>query len=96
MNAVRTEKGWSIEEGSLDLTTGTTSSSTAPWLGSFADASHGLKQGIAILTDTVVHVLGRAVYATTGVFDKIFVKEVHTDVVRRTDLRHRSPAEGAP
>ncbi|MBI5457879.1 DUF5011 domain-containing protein, partial [Candidatus Kaiserbacteria bacterium] len=53
--------------------------STVPWAGVFADASQALKDQISQLADTMISVLGRAVYASVGLFEKVFAKEVHTD-----------------
>ncbi len=70
----------SATTSALELTTASSSvSTTTPWVASFANASSALQSGVNTLADTVVHVFQDAVYAATGVFNKIFAKEVHTD-----------------
>jgi hypothetical protein len=69
-----------------ELTASTTATTTdgsllPEWAGTFASSSARLRAGIETLADTVVSVLSRAVYATVGIFDKIFAKEVNTDTV---------------
>ncbi|MEK7107517.1 MAG: hypothetical protein AAB899_05025, partial [Patescibacteria group bacterium] len=69
-----------------ELTNATsTATSTTPelqisaWAGAFADASDSLKNALKEFSDAVVQVFGRAIYATVGIFEKIFSKEIHTD-----------------
>ena len=52
---------------------------STPWVASFASASDSLKNGILSIGETIVHFIGKAVYATTGIFEKVFAKEIHTD-----------------
>jgi hypothetical protein len=61
------------------VTASSTVASTTPWIASFANASQGLQNDILSIGSTVVHVLSRAVYATVGIFEKVYAKEVHTD-----------------
>jgi hypothetical protein len=70
----------------IELTTASSSvASTTPWVASFANASAGLKSGILALGDTVVHAAKDAFYAATGVFNKVFAGEVHTDTLCVSD-----------
>ncbi len=72
-----------------ELTTATTSAqttatSTPPaWAGAFSDASDAMKTGLQSVLQSVgngvVDVIGKVVYASVGIFDKVFAKEVHTD-----------------
>jgi hypothetical protein len=55
----------------------TTASSTIG--ASFADASQALQSALSALGNTVIRVFGDAVYATTGIFDEIFVMVAHID-----------------
>ncbi|MBI5456381.1 hypothetical protein HY969_01445, partial [Candidatus Kaiserbacteria bacterium] len=57
------------------------SGTTTPWIASFAEASQSLKGALTSLSDTVIQVLGNAVYAVTGVFDQVFTKELVADNV---------------
>jgi hypothetical protein len=56
-------------------------STTTPWIGSFGSSSTGLQGALAAVDTAVVHILGTAVYAVNGIFDNIFAKQVHTDVL---------------
>ncbi|MDO8552759.1 MAG: hypothetical protein Q7S01_04560, partial [bacterium] len=64
---------------STTLTSSGQASTTPTWAGAFADASDTLKSALQEFSDAVVQVFGRAIYATAGIFEKIFSKEVHTD-----------------
>ncbi len=46
---------------------------------SFATSSNTLRSAIAALQDAIVRTFNAAIYATSGIFEKIFAKEVHTD-----------------
>ena len=50
-----------------------------PWYAAFADASNGLKSAMQSIGDMVVEVYKTAIYAVTGIFDKVFAREVTTD-----------------
>lgn len=76
----------SATTSAVELTTSVTASTTAPWLGAFSESSATFKGALSLIGDTVVHVLGRAVYATTGIFDKVFAKEVFAGKVQAEEL----------
>ncbi len=61
---------------SSDATTTPLAASSSPWFGSFANASQPLKDALASLSDTVIHVFGNAIYAVTGIFDRVLAKEI--------------------
>jgi predicted regulator of Ras-like GTPase activity (Roadblock/LC7/MglB family) len=68
----------------LDQSTTSASSTSrtgamSAWVGSFANASESLKADITSLADTVISVLSHAIYATVGIFEKVFAREIHTD-----------------
>ena len=78
----------SATTSAAELTTSTSSgqamasssvATSTPWVASFASASDSLKNGILSIGETIVHFIGKAVYATTGIFEKVFAKEIHTD-----------------
>ncbi|KKW27320.1 MAG: hypothetical protein UY70_C0016G0004 [Candidatus Kaiserbacteria bacterium GW2011_GWB1_52_6] len=50
--------------------------SSTPWVASFANASQALRDGISAIADTVIHVFRDAIYATTGIFQKVLTKEL--------------------
>jgi hypothetical protein len=63
-----------------ELTTASSTVATStPWVGDFASASAALQSAMQTVSQQIVHIFNGAVYATTGIFDKIFAKEVHTD-----------------
>ena len=79
---LRTNFATSATSSALELTTApSTVSSATPWVGDFAGASDALKSAVMGIGNTVVHIFNDAIYATTGIFDKIFAKEVHTDLL---------------
>jgi len=72
----------------LTLTPTTTVSTTTPWVGTFGNASTGLKDAINHFAVQFYQQFNRTlsprvirggVYAIVGIFDRIFAKEVHTD-----------------
>jgi hypothetical protein len=56
--------------------------SSSPWAADFADVNDGLKTAMQDITNQAVHIFGGAIYAADGVFDRVFAKEVHTDLVQ--------------
>ncbi len=69
----------------LTTATSTNATSTPEWAGVFANASDGLKTVLQSIGNEVVEVMGKAIYASVGVFDKVFAKEVDTDQLCITD-----------
>jgi hypothetical protein len=50
-----------------------------------AAASTGLKNGVKGLGAVIVRIYDSAIYATSGIFDKIFARSVHTDLICLSD-----------
>lgn len=69
-----------------ELTSGE-ASTTVPWLATFANVSQEIRDGIHALHDIAIHVIQGALYATTGIFEKIFTKEIHTQNVYADELQ---------
>jgi hypothetical protein len=63
----------------LALVTAGMDSATAG--GAFAGSSDGLRAALGELGDATLDALAQGVYAATGVFDRLFAKEVHTDLL---------------
>jgi hypothetical protein len=55
--------------------------SSSPWAVDFANVSDGLKTTMQDIANEAVHIFGGAIYAVDGVFDRVFAKEVHTDML---------------
>ncbi len=68
-----------------DITLATSTLPTAPWYGSFANASEGLRHQLEVLADSIIHIYEDAVYAADGVFKRVFAQEVHSDKLCVTD-----------
>ncbi len=55
--------------------------SSSPWQADFASASAALNTALQTITNQAVHMWNGAIYAVNGIFDKLFAKEVHTDLL---------------
>ncbi len=51
----------------------------------FTEASDTLREAVYALNDAIVQVFDTAIYAATGIFDKVFARSVHTDTICITD-----------
>ena len=54
---------------------------TAPWQQAFATASNELNTALKSVINETVHVFGGVLYASEGVFNRVFAREVHTDML---------------
>jgi len=78
--------GTEFSNAETATSTSANATSTLPaWAGAFADASDALKQALREFSDAVVQVFSRVIYATAGIFEKLFAGEVHTDKLCMSD-----------
>ncbi len=74
------QTGYTIQPNLLrSLSLESTSTPTAIAEGAFASASVTLRSAVSAIQDAIVRSFSAAIYATSGIFEKIFAKEVHTD-----------------
>ena len=78
--------GTEFSNAETATSTSANATSTLPaWAGAFADASDVLSSALAQFSESAVQVFGRAIYATAGIFEKLFAGEVHTDKLCMSD-----------
>jgi hypothetical protein len=57
------------------------SNNQAPWISSFSSASAALKEAINSNNDKIAHAMHDAFYSATGIFNNLYAREVHTDLL---------------